>query len=265
MLKPIAVICVCVLTTIVSRGVQTAWCQEDGVSVVGISIAQKDPASEFNQSYVPGSQPGVQVYLRVALPKNTILKVNGENTTLKVVDSKDQELTANEGTDLSFFSSISDDQHAVIIPVQCSDLPSSGATHLKVTGEATLDCGADPKTETLDIKIAADAELKLGPVTAKVLQIDDGFQENSKRIELESKNSFDTIASLTFVDAKGKEMPANPQGGGSFGFGGDMTYSRSYQIEGDPAQVAKVKITYFQKVEPVKVSVDAQVGFDLGK
>lgn len=238
---------------------------QENVEVVGIAIAKKDPDSQFNQSFVPGTQSGVQVYLRVALPDKLILKVDGESTSLKITDSNNQELTANENADISFFASISDDKHSVILPVSSGDVPSSGATHLTVQGEATLNCGADSKTETINVTIAADTELKLGPVTAKILQIDEGFQENTKRIELESKTSFDVIESLAFLDKSGKEMASSPQGGGSFGFGGDMTYTKSIQIEGDPELVAQIKIVYFQKVEPIKVAVDAKVGLDLGK
>lgn len=241
-----------------------SWAQ-DKPAVVGFSIAKKDAASEYDQSYVPGTQAGVQIYLRISLPKNTILKVDGENTSLKVTDSASKELAGNENSDVSFFASIADDKHSAIVPVQCTDLPSAGATSLTVSGTAALSCGADPKSETVAIAIKEGGELKLGPVTASITGIEDGFEPETKRINLEGKTSFDTFESIVFLDKKGNEVETSSAGGGSFGFGGDMTYSKSYQIKGDTADIASAKISYFQKIDSVKVPIDVKFGLDLGK
>ena len=233
--------------------------------VVGFSVAKKDSGNEYGQSYIPGTKAGLQIYIRVSLPKNTILKVDGEKTSLKVKDSSDKELAADEGSDVSFFASIADDKHSAVLPVQCTDLPTAGATSLTVSGEATLNCGADAKSETVNVTLSVGDELKLGPVTAKVTQIADGFDADTKRLELESKDSFDQLESLVFLDTKGKEIETSASGGGSFGFGGDMTYSKSYQFKGNPADIAKAKISYFQKIDAVKVPVEIKFGMDLGK
>ncbi len=241
------------------------WAQDDDPEVVGFSVAKKDAGSEFGQSYVPGTQAGLHIYLRVALPKNTILNVDGEKTSFQVKDSGNKELSADDNSNMSFMASIADDKHSVILPVQCTELPSAGATSLTVSGSATLNCGADAKTETVAIAIKEGDELKLGPVAAKVMQIGDGFEPDSKRLELESKDSFDKLENVVFIDAHGKEVETSPAGSGSFGFGGDMTYSKVYQFKGNPAEIAKAKITYFQKFEAVQVPVEVKFGMDLGK
>lgn len=238
---------------------------QDEPEVVGFSIAAKDPASEFGQSYVPGTQAGLQVYLRVSLPDKTILKVDGAATSLSVGDSTNKKLAANENSDISFFAMIAEDKHSLIVPIQCTELPSSGATFLTISGTAVLNCGADSKTETVDVSVKQDEEWKLGPVTARVTEVGDGFESDSKRVDLESKNSFDQIESLVFLDAAGKEIETSGAGGGSSSFGGDTTYSRGYSFKSAAEKVAKVKISYFQKIDAVKVPVDAKFGFDLTK
>ncbi len=234
-------------------------------SIVGISVARKDPANEFGQSLVPGLQAGTQIYLRIGLAGKTILKIDGEATKIKIVDSSNQAMTMSEDANFSFFSSISDDRHSVIVPIQSSDIPSTSVTSLSVTGEVTCSCGAEPKTETVAVKLVAEGEVKLGPLTAKITEVSDGFEPESKRVNLESKTSFDQIEGLVFVDDKGKEVETSGAGGGSGSFGGDTTYSKSFEFKAAPEKIAKAKITYFQKIEAVKVPVDLKFGFDLGK
>ncbi len=234
-------------------------------SVVGFSVAKKDPANEYGQSLVPGIQAGTQIHLRIVLKEKSILKIDGDATKFKVVDSSNKALELSENSNIAFFASISDDRHAVIVPIQLSDVPPTGTTSLAVTGEVTCSCGAEPKTESVVVKLVADEEVKLGPVTAKITEVTDGFEPDSKRVSLESNTSFDQIESLVFIDDKGKEVETSGAGGGSGSFGGDTTYSKSFVFKAAPEKIAKAKITYFQKIEAVKVPVEVKFGFDLGK
>jgi hypothetical protein len=238
---------------------------QEQASIVGLSLAKKDPASDFGQSLIPGSPVGTQIYLRILLPERTILKVNAEATKFKVVDSADKPLALNEDSNISFFATISDDRHAVIVPVQSADLPPSDATSLTITGDVTCDCGANPTTETGNVKLVSDGEVKLGPVTAKIAQVAEGFEPESQRLDFESKTSFDQIQTLVFIDDRGKEIETSAAGGGSFGFSGDMTYSKSFQFKGKAESIAKAKVTYFQKIVAVKVPVKAKFGLGLAK
>ena len=249
---------------ICGNGAAMGLAQEQS-SIVGLSVAKKDPASEFGQSLVPGSPVGTQIYLRIVLPERTILKIDGAATKFEVVDSADKPLALNENSNISFFATISDDRHAVIVPVQSPDLPPVGATSLAITGEVTCDCGAEPKTETINVKLVSEGEVKLGPVTAKITQVAEGFEPESQRLDLESKNSFDQIQTLVFIDDQGKEIETSAAGGGSYGFSGDMTYSKSFQFKGKAESIAKAKVTYFQKIDAVKVPIKAKFGLDLGK
>jgi hypothetical protein len=242
-------------------GTNSGGWSQDKPEVVGFSVAKKDAGSDYGQSYVPGTDAGLQIYLRVSLPKNTILKVDGDKTSLKVKDSANKELATDDNF-MSFKASIGDDKHSAVVPIQCTDFPSAGSTSLTVFGEATLSCGADEKTETVSVTIKEGNELKLGPVTAKVTQIGDGFQPDRKSVELESKVSFDQIESLVFLDATGKEIETSP--GASFS-SGNISYSQGFQFAGNPSDIAKAKISYFQKIESVKVPVDVKFGMDLGK
>ena len=105
-------------------------------------------------------------------------------------------------------------------------------------------------------------ELKFGPLDATVGQIGDAFGEPFKKsFELSSKKPFDSIATIEFVDAEGKAVESSSGGSGSFGFGGDMTYSRSWQIASD-AKSIKAKVSYYTKTD--KLEVPCKLEFGLG-
>jgi hypothetical protein len=132
-----------------------------------------------------------------------------------------------------------------------------------VEGDLVLVVGRDLKTVDVEIVVEEGAELKFGPVDATVGQIGDAFGEPFKKsIELSSKKSFDAIATVEFVDAKGEAVESSGGGSGSFGFGGDVTYSRSWQIASD-AKSIKARVSYYTKTEAVKVPCKLEFGLGL--
>ena len=81
-------------------------------------------------------------------------------------------------------------------------------------------------------------------------------------MELSCKNSFDSIAKVEFLDSKGSAIENSEGGSGSFGFGDDVTYSKSWQIASD-AKTVKVRISYYAKTESVKLPCSLKFGLRL--
>jgi len=236
------------------------------VEVAGLSICRKDAASEFGQGMVPGLQVGTQVYVHIANKDAFILKVAGDGkTSVTMKDSTGKTLAADENYDFAFFANVAEDNRSVTIPLVASDLPGADATHIDLKGTVALSCGVDATTETSDVSLAVDTQINLGPVTAKVTRVEEGFDADSYNFGLESDQPFDAIQSIALVDASGKEIPCESAGSSSFGFGDSMTYSRDYRFTGQPSAVTKLKVTYFQRVVTEAVPIEFQVGLGLKK
>ena len=114
-----------------------------------------------------------------------------------------------------------------------------------------------------EIVLEEGKELKFGPLDATVGEIGDAFGEPFKKtFQMSSKMPFDSIASIEFVDAEGKTVESSNGGSGSFGFGGDITYSRSWQIASD-AKSIKARVSYYSKTETLKVPCKLEFGLGL--
>jgi hypothetical protein len=239
--------------------------QEPQTSVVGLSVAHKDPDSRFDQSLVPSMPVGTQVYVRIQLAGRTVLRVNGKATQIELRNADGEALEGGGENDFAFFASIAEDRQSVIVPIKATAAPAPGTTSLRLEGEIACDCGSDPTSRTADVKIAVDEELTLGELQVKVTTVDDGFEPDAKMISFESKSPFDALSSVEFLDTSGEVIESSSGGSSSFGFADEMTYSRSYQVKSSPEKIAKIKVAYFQKVETVKVPVDLKFGLDLGQ
>ena len=234
------------------------------IQVVGFTVAAVDKDSEFEQSLVPGSQPGMQIYVRVKLPGRYILELDDQGQQAKLEDSTGQNLKMREGG-FSFFANIAEDHQAVTVPFSTETIPASTADTVTLKGEAAVICGSDSTESSVAAELKEAATLQLGKTSAKVTGIGTGFEENSTSIDFESNQPFNTIQELRFVDGSGEEHVAQSRGSGSFGFGNDVTYSQSYEFPAAADAIKSVKVKYFTKVETVKVPIDVKIGLGLGR
>jgi hypothetical protein len=203
--------------------------------------------------------------LRIENKGAQMLKVVGDGKTeIAIKDSVGKTLKVDENHNVAFFSQMAEDGHSVIVPIAAEEVPSKDATHLHLQGNVIISCGADAKTEAYDVALKTDSEIQLGPVSAKVTNVGEGFEADSSSVTLESKQAFDQIQSIAVVDAKGKEIPCEVGSTSSFGFGGDMTHSRDFRFAAKAEDIAKVKVTYFQETSAITVPVDVKVGLGLG-
>ena len=234
--------------------------QDIDVSVVGLAITKEDPESEYGESMVPGLQAGTTVYVRVQLPKRTVIKITqSKDTPLSIKDSTGKTLP-DSGSDFGFMSSISDDGKTVLVPVSANTVPAEGAKSITISGTVTLICGADPKTEEVAVEIASGKKVELAGIEFEISDIQDSFMlDDGQMFELQSKTSPSQIKSIKAILANGKRVEVSPSGSSEFGFGDDITFGRSYDVPCKVASIKKLEVTFFENVEEVNVPMDLSV------
>jgi hypothetical protein len=233
------------------------------LQIAGFSVGQKDPSSDFGQGLSMMRQPGLEVDLHFHAPKETVLSLDAKKTQLVLKQDDGTELPLEEMFDGNFRLSLNEKPETGIVSMRTSEIPAKGTKQIQLEGNLVLVVGRELKTVDVEIVLEEGKELKFGPLDVTMGQIGDAFGEPFKKsFELSSKKSFDSIANVEFVDAKGQPVESSSGGSGSFGFGGDMTYSRSWQIASD-AESIKARISYYTKTETVEVPCKLEFGLGL--
>jgi hypothetical protein len=189
-----------------------------------------------------------------------VLSLDNKQTKLVLKQDDGAELPLTEMFDGNFRMSLSEQPDKGVVSMRTSEIPAKGTKQIQIEGDLVLVVGRELKTVDVEIVLEEGKELKVGPLDVTVGQIGDAFGEPFKKsFELSSKKSFDAIAKVEFVDAKGNAVESSSGGSGSFGFGGDVTYSRSWQIASD-AKSIKAKVSYYSKTETLKVPCKLEFG-----
>ena len=233
------------------------------LQIAGFSVGQKDPSSDFGQGLSMMRQPGLEVDLHFHAPKETVLSLDVKQTSLALKQDDGTELPLEEMFDGNFRLSLNEKPEKGLVSMRTSEIPAKGTKQIHMVGDLFLVVGRDLKTVDVEIVLEEGKELKFGPLDVTIGQIGDAFGEPFKKsFELSSKKPFDSIASIEFVDAKGKTVENSSGGSGSFGFGGDITYSRSWQIASD-AKSIKARVSYYTKTETLEVPCKLEFGLGL--
>jgi hypothetical protein len=149
------------------------------------------------------------------------------------------------------------------ITLRSAELPARSTHSLRIDGTFVLIAGADLKTVDVNLKLAEGIKVKIGPVELSVGQIAPAFGDPFKQsFGLSGSKPLDTIQKVEFVDDKGEIIESSAGGSGSFGFGMNMTYSKSWQIATD-AKTSKARVSYFSRTEPVNLPCKLTFGLEL--
>ena len=256
--------CLLFSTVYLAAATASAFGQEKvTLQIAGFSVGQKDPSSEFGQGLSMMRQPGLEVDLHFHAPKETVLSLDTKQTTIELKQDDGTELPLEEMFDGNFRLSLNEKPEKGLVSMRTAIIPAKGTKSIQMEGDLVLVVGRELKTGDVEIVLDEGKELKFGPLDVTVGQIGDAYGEPFKKsFELSSKKPFDSIATIEFVDAKGKAVESSSGGSGSFGFGGDITYSRSWQIASD-AKSIKAKISYYTKTETLKVPCKLEFGLGL--
>lgn len=233
------------------------------VEVAGFSVAKKDPKSEFGSSYSNFHQPGLNVDLFFMLPGKTVLSIDQKQTAMTLSTDDGGALELREQFDGVVNLNLREDNSSGILQLRSDALPGAKSTALIVDGTAVLIVGKDLKTEDVTVTIEEGAAVKIGGIEATIGEIGEAFGDPFKQqFSLSAKSSFDALAKLEFVDAKGNLIESQSAGGGSFGFNDDITYSQGWQIASEAKQVT-MRVSWFTKTEAVKLPVKLKFGLGL--
>lgn len=253
--------CCLVCSLILSAGVSLEAWQDIDVKAVGLTVAQKDENSEYGGSVIPGLNPGTTVHVHAHSDKLNILSLEfGEDESFTMTDSTGKSLDMSD-SNMEFYSDISEDGHTALIPVSSPEVPASGTDSISIKGAVTLVCGANPKTESFDVKIAAGEVLEIAGIKFKVDSIEDSFMnDDGEMVNLETNSSPAQIESIEAILANGKSVEFSPSGSSQFGFNDNITYGKSYDLSCKASEIAQLKVTWFQDVKRVELPIEIKAG-----
>lgn len=233
------------------------------IEVASLILAKKDDKSEFGQSLSQMRSPGMEVELFFMTPKTTILGIDQKQSSLTVKSNDGTEIPLAEQFDGVLDLTVREDGNSGVLTFKSAELPPKKTTSLAVQGTVALIAGKETKTEESTIKLVQGGKAKLGPIEVSIESIGEGFGDPFKQsFDVNSSKSFDNIKSIEFLDDAGNVIESSEGGSGMFGFNGEYTYSKSWQLASD-AKSVKAKVTYFTKTETIKIPVKLDIGLGL--
>ena len=154
---------------------------------------------------------------------------------------------------------VNDNPSEGTITLRSAELPAKSTSNFLIDGKFVLITGAELKTVDVDLKLVEGTKIKFGPAQLSVNQIGPAFGDPFKQsFELSGPQPLDTIQNLEFLDDKAEAIES---GSGSFGFGENATYSKSWRIATN-AKTLKARVSYFSKTEGV--NLPCKLTFGLG-
>lgn len=242
--------------------------KEIEAEVVGIAVVKPDPKNKYGGSAVPGMQPGVRVYFRIA--RDDLFIISLDKDASRLVAFTDDKGTVLGAPGKSKFmdgwlgqSQVSEDKHSLRFEVASKKMPARQATKLKIKANIAISVGADEKTSTSPVTLKKGEAVNLGPLQVTIGKVGKPDWGDAKlAVQFKSSKSFDAIKELSFIGPDGQGIKSRQSSSSSGGFGARMTYARTYDLDKKVEQVT-LKATYFGKVEKVSVPVDVTVGVGL--
>jgi len=256
--------------------------------VVALQITQPLAKEDAELSFA--FNHGTHIDLIVHLPGKRILALDADASKLVCfTDDKKTDLSQTDGfgwlTDVH--SRISPDGTRMGFQIRSTAVPAAGATRLRIQGTIVLLFGSEEKTaEAKEVTLKAVGSIKVGPTEIRTSKdefgkaFERGMEElagalfgglfgaempkNKGRPRPEERvaltHSQPNIKSVVFLDKDGKVIPSESVGRGSFSaFGGPPSYTTEYRVKGK-LDKATVRVTYFSKIQPIKVPLDLEIG-----
>jgi hypothetical protein len=210
---------------------------------------------------------GVELAFLVAVESGTVLGLDETSATLTTLkDDAGTDLSKTRGFGdtpwLGSFPQVSEDGKHVMFQIVSRVAPKRGSKTLTVDAQVAFRVGLEAtKSKLEDVRLEKGQTLKLGSLEATIKEIGEGWGDGAE-LNLESKQDFDAIKSITFLGADGKPLESRRTGTGRFGWGNDYTYNASYSIPKD-AKVSAIEVEWWTRVETIKVSIQRDVTLGL--
>jgi hypothetical protein len=197
------------------------------------------------------SPPYIGVYVFIQTPGKQIVALDPAETKLTLTDDK--------GTDLMPKSPVSgpsiptaNSRDQARLYVTGAKMPVAGATRVKLKGDLVLLCGTAEKTASAEKFALKDKEkVEVGPASFEV-----ALQKGRTVVNLKAASA--SVKSVTFTDAEGKPLAV----GGTLNLntsGGKIGQTAVF-VPPAKTETLGIKVTYYEKVEAVKIPVDTDTG-----
>lgn len=218
-------------------------------SVRAYALNVNNPPKDAPKEIVSPAYTGA--YLFIQVPGKHILAIDAGATKLALTDDKGTDLAAPKTLPGPSIPTDPSKQQARLY-VLGSKAPAVGATRVRVKGELVLLCGTAEKTATAEKFAVRDkGKVEVGPAAVEVAVVKD-------RPTLIMKAAPASVKSVLFTDADGKPLGV----GGTINLGapgGKITQTATFLLP-VKAETVGIKVTYYEKVEAVKLPVDTDTG-----
>lgn len=252
------------------------------VEVVGLSIGKPTPKIPEDEQSVNfgfmffGPREGTQLRVWIYSPERTMLGIDDQTSELsKLTDDKQTDLTKGiekpaarnplaalmgQGSSSPFSTMVSEHKRSCVVTIQGDGIPAAGAEQVTVDATIALLCGVDPVTvEAPAVKLEEGHQFVTGDMTWTVhgWETDIGLDNADQVVMLSTEQSVAVLESIELLDDQGKPIATTTLEAGVMdpAEGGDYTLGIPENRE-----VLGLRVTYYSKVETVKVPVKVTTG-----
>jgi len=243
----------------------------NGLRIVGKGYSSNSNNQSGNEEIRPFNwTSGTSLSLLVSTDDLSIVGLNQKESRLT-------KFTDDQGTDFlkvkNRFSGkaikfgwveVSQDAKALGTTIESDAIPAKGSQSLILQGDLVVTTGSKTeKVQSGTIALKEGAQIEVGGFSFKIKEIDQPrFGDAKMSLTLETQKNMDELKEIQFFDESGKEIESSKGGSGSWGFGGKMTYSRTYELRKKVSEL-EIGIIRWADLKEVKVPLDLKIGVGL--
>tara|TARA_R110002096_G_scaffold91722_6_gene207555 strand:- start:542 stop:1318 length:777 start_codon:yes stop_codon:yes gene_type:complete len=239
--------------------------QQVAVEPVQLTIRHK-PTLEGVKMF---GDPGLELQVAVKLTGKPILSVDpAKSRIIKFVDDAGTDLKA--GAPTGFFSWIQmsnafreEPVDSALLDIKTKTLPAGKAQRIEFDAVVALITASGTQEKQEQVVLKKGTKITCGPIPMTLGSVDkSSFGGSALNVQFSSSQSMDAVKEILFLDNAGKPIEAKSMGSGSFGFGGKKTYTKTFGL---PKQLANVtiKIIAHANVETIEVPIKLSMGLGL--
>jgi hypothetical protein len=252
---------------------------EPKVQVCGVRVVGQGYENEDELLRAFHWRKGTTVALLVTVPEGGLISVNRDETKVtRMTDDRGTDLTVSQKgitreAQVSRGAQVSADAKACIIEINGQEAPAAGASSIAVAGTISLKCGSKKEAgrqERVDLKTGTAfsaggmnftiAKAGLAPKTFELPMGDEAAPETAPAFEvaLQTKQDWSDIASVTFLDAAGKDLGAKPGAIAAATAGGRVVAAMKSFILPQQVDSATIVVTCWEEFKDIEVPFDVK-------
>jgi len=245
-----------------------------GVRVVGAGYENDDEVLRAFRW-----RKGTTVALLVTVPEGGLIAVNRDETKVaKMTDDRGTDLTVSlkgitREAQVSRGTQVSADARTCIIEISGQEVPAADATCIAVAGTISLKCGGKKEIGRQEkVNLKPGTEFSVGgmsftvsragnvPRAFELPKSDEAVPEALPVFEvaLQTKQDWSEIASVTFLDAAGKDLGAKPGAISAATAGGRVVTAIKSFILPQAVDTATVVVTCWEEFKDIEVPFDVK-------